>query len=94
MSTTQGGEHASSKPSLRAVKREHNALEGAQLSGMLTRCKLRSATGITANSNGVGGDPYLVLPMPRGALLPAISNWWRPLDLHSPVTVGLCNRGR
>lgn len=91
-SARQGSSFAVPQPSIRPIDHAENQREGSRLSGMIQRCKFVSSRPITATSNGAGGTPYFVLPTPR----PGGSDvglFWKPSDLASPITIGLCNRG-
>lgn len=92
-STEQGGKPAVPKPSLRPIDSDENQKEGRLLSRkLIQRCSLDTATGITKTSNGSGGSPYLVLPMPISGLSDVPSILWKPIASHAPLTFGICNR--
>ncbi len=64
------------------------------LSAMYRRCGMTWASNTTATSNGAGGDPFFVLPMPAPSPLsqPDLS-YGSVLSVSPPLTVGLCNNG-
>ena len=93
-SARQGSGFSSPRPSIRPIDWDDNSHEGSMLNAMRARCGFESSAPITAASNGTGGTRYLVLPMPEPGLSDVGSLLWKPIQVSSPITVGLCNRGR
>lgn len=92
-STEQGGAFAVPEPTLRPINAQQNRKEGTLLvNKLINQCGLETASGITATSNGSGGSPYLVLPMPEpGPLSNVPSLLWEPIADYAPLTFGICN---
>jgi hypothetical protein len=74
-STEQGGPEATRRPDLRVIDAGDNRSQGASLSAFYTACAMQTGTP-RSQGNSVGGDPFLLIPVPP--------------DLGVP-TIGLCN---